>query len=314
MPIPKYDEIMLPLLKVLSDGQAHTKRELTEKMADHFGLTPEERAQMLPSTRATYIKHRTGWAAFGLRKAGLATNPVEGTLQITDEGRKFLATNPSGRLTRPVLMQFEPYRQFVAEMKERGTAAAKKIGASAQVAPDSGSDDETTPEERIESAFVELRETLITELRAKLADIDPFRFEQVVLDLLVAMGYGGSRKEAAAVTQKVGDEGIDGVINEDRLGLDVIYIQAKRWKANVGRPEIQSFVGALAGKKANKGIFITTSSFHGNASEYAAGLHNKVILIDGRRLAELMIEHGIGVAEEHAYSVKKIDSDYFNEA
>jgi restriction system protein len=314
MAIPKYDEIMLPLLKVLSDGQAHTKRELTEKMADHFQLSPEEREQMLPSTRATYIKHRTGWAAFGLRKAGLATNPVEGTLVITDEGRKFLATNPRGRLTRSVLMQFDPYRQFVAELKERGTAAAKKIGAAAQVVPDAGADEHITPEERIESAFAELRETLITELRAKLANVDPFRFEQVVLDLLVKMGYGGSRKEAAAVTQKVGDEGIDGVINEDRLGLDVIYIQAKRWKANVGRPDIQSFVGALAGKKANKGIFITTSSFHDNASEYAAGLHNKVILIDGRRLAELMIEHGIGVAEEHAYSVKKIDSDYFDEA
>ena len=128
------------------------------------------------------------------------------------------------------------------------------------------------------------------------------------------MGYGGSRKEAAAVTQKTGDEGIDGVINEDRLGLDVIYVQAKRWKANVGRPEIQSFVGALAGKKATKGIFITTSAFHDNASDYATGLHQKVILIDGRRLAELMIEHNIGVAEEHAYRVKKIDSDYFDEA
>src|ERR1700730_12527104 len=314
MPIPKYDEIMLPLLKELSDGQSHTKRELTEKMADHFRLTPEERGLMLPSTRATYIKHRTGWAAFGLRKAGLATNPVEGTLVITDEGRKFLATNPSGRLTRSVLMQFEPYRQFVAELKERGTAAAKKIGALPPVAPESAADDQTTPEERIDSAFVELRETLITDLRAKLANVDPFRFEQVVLDLLVAMGYGGSRKEAAAVTQKVGDEGIDGVINEDRLGLDVIYIQAKRWKANVGRPDIQSFVGALAGKKASKGIFITTSSFHDNASEYAAGLHNKVILVDGRRLAELMIEHNIGIAVEHSYSIKKIDSDYFDEA
>src|SRR5205809_5195942 len=153
MAIPKYDEIMLPLLKVLSDAQAHTKRELTEKMADHFGLTPAEREQMLPSTRATYIKHRTGWAAFGLRKAGLATNPVEGTLQITEEGRRFLATNPSGRLTRPVLMQFEPFRQFVAEMKERA-AAARKAGPIAPVAPEPGADDQTTPEERIESAFV----------------------------------------------------------------------------------------------------------------------------------------------------------------
>ena len=175
-------------------------------------------------------------------------------------------------------------------------------------------EDETTPEERIESAFNDLRESLVADLRAKLADVNPFRFEQVVLDLLVAMGYGGSRREAAEVTQKSGDAGIDGVINEDRLGLDVIYVQAKRWKNNVGREEIQNFVGALAGKKASKGVFITTSAFNENAREYAAGLHQKIILIDGRRLAELMIEHGIGVAEEHAYSVKKIDSDYFDEA
>lgn len=313
MAIPKYDEIMLPLLKLLSDGQSHAKRDLMKKMADHFSLTPEERAQMLPSTRVTYIKHRTGWAAFGLRKAGLANNPIEGTLEITDEGRKFLATNPSGRLTRSVLMQFEPYRQFRTEMKERATAAAKKSDASPQVASDGAPDDQITPEERMGSAFAELNAALVTELLSRLAQIDPFRFEQVVLDLLVRMGYGGSFKEAAAVTQKTGDEGIDGVINQDRLGLDVIYIQAKRWKHNVGRPEIQSFVGALAGRKTSKGIFITTSSFHSNATEYAAGLHNKVILVDGRRLAELMIEHGLGVAEEHAYSVKKIDSDYFDE-
>ena len=165
----------------------------------------------------------------------------------------------------------------------------------------------------MEAAFSELKETLISELRTKLATVDPFRFERIVLDLLLAMGYGGSRDEAAAVTQKTGDEGIDGVINQDRLGLDVIYVQAKRWKSGVGRPEIQNFVGALAGKKAGKGIFITTSEIHNNAREYAASLHQKVILIDGRRLADLMIEHGIGVAEEHAYSVKKIDSDYFDE-
>ena len=154
----------------------------------------------------------------------------------------------------------------------------------------------------------------VTDLLSHLAKVDPFRFERVVLDLLVAMGYGGSFKEAAAVTQNTADEGIDGVINEDRLGLDVIYVQAKRWKGNVGRQEIQSFVGALAGKKASKGIFITTSSFGDNATAYAAGLHQKVILIDGRRLAELMIEHDIGVSKGEAYFVKKIDSDYFDEA
>jgi restriction system protein len=171
-----------------------------------------------------------------------------------------------------------------------------------------------TPEERIEAAFSDLNQTLVGELLTRLSTVDPFRFERIVLDLLVAMGYGGSFKEAAAVTQKTGDEGIDGVINEDRLGLDVIYVQAKRWKSSIGRPEIQNFVGALAGKKAAKGIFITTSEFHDNARDYSAGIHQKVILIDGRRLAELMIEHGIGVAEEHAYSVKKIDSDYFEES
>ena len=168
-----------------------------------------------------------------------------------------------------------------------------------------------TPYERIEGAFLELRSALVTQLLDQLATVDPFRFEQIVLDLLVAMGYGGSRKEAAAVTQKTGDEGIDGVINEDRLGLDVIYVQAKRWKNTVGRPEIQSFVGALAGKKASKGIFITTSDFNSYATEYAASLHQKVVLIGGRRLAGLMIDHNVGVAEEHVYRFKRLDSDYF---
>ncbi len=313
MPIPTYDQIMLPLLQALADGQLHPNRELSQRMGDHFQLTPEERASMLPSTRVTRISHRTGWAAFGLRRAGLANNPVQGSLQITDEGKRFLATNP-GKLTSKDLMQFEPFRKFVAGMKQRTAAGTKKTGAVLQPSTDQTPDEHTTPEEQIESAFAELKERLITEVRAKLASIDPFRFEQVVLDLLVKMGYGGSHKEAAAVTQRTGDEGIDGLINEDRLGLDVIYIQAKRWKGNIGRQEIQNFVGALAGKKASKGVFITTSAFNDNATDYAAGLHQKIILIDGRRLAELMIEHNIGVAEEHAYRVKKIDSDYFDEA
>jgi restriction system protein len=303
MAIPKYDEMMLPMLRVLADGAEHSQRELAEQIADHFKLTPQERAERLPKVKATYLRHRLGWAGFSLRRAGLAESPRTGTLQITDEGRMFTATNPN-QLRAADLKRFPAYAAFVERMKSEAEIPETKIETAHE-----------TPEERMESAFAELRETLVTELRSKLADVDPFRFEQIVLDLLVAMGYGGSRKEAAAVTQKVGDEGIDGVINEDRLGLDVIYVQAKRWRAgtNIGRPEIQNFVGALAGKKAAKGIFITTSAFHENAREYVAGLHQKIILIDGRRLAELMIEHGIGVAEEHAYSVKKIDSDYFEE-
>ncbi len=313
MAIPKYDEMMLPLLQLIGDGTEHAYRDLAPKVADHFQLTEEERAEMLPSTQSTYLRNRLGWAGFHLRRAGLADLPREATLRITPEGNALLQ-NPPSKIDRQFLMQFEPFREFMAEQKKRGVAAARTKAAAASRVVSGEEEEEDTPEERIETAFTELRETLIADLLAKLGTVNPFRFEQVVLDLLVAMGYGGSRKEAAAVTQKTGDEGIDGVINEDRLGLDVIYIQAKRWKHSVGRPEIQNFVGALAGKKASKGVFITTSSFHGNASDYAAGLHQKVILIDGRRLAELMIEHGIGVAEEHAYSVKKIDSDYFDEA
>ena len=287
MPVPKYDEMMLPLLRILADGAEHPQRELANQIADRFKLTPADRAERLPKVKATYLRHRLGWAGFSLRRAGLAESPRTGSLQITDEGRNFLATNPS-QLRAADLKRFPTYAAFVERMKSETNIPETKIESTHE-----------TPEERIEAAFSELSETLITELRAKLANVDPFRFEQVVLDLLVAMGYGGSRKEAAAVTQRVGDEGIDGVINEDR--------------PNVGRPEIQNFVGALAGRKAAKGIFITTSAFHDNAREYVAGLHQKIILIDGRRLAELMIEHGIGVAEEHAYRVKKIDSDYFEE-
>jgi restriction system protein len=302
MAVPKYDEMMLPVLRILGDGAEHSQRELAEQIADHFKLTPQERAERLPKVKATYLRHRLGWAGFSLRRAGLAQSPRTGTLQITDEGRTFLATNPS-QLRAADLKRFPAYAAFVERMKSEAEIPETKIESAHE-----------TPEERIEAAFSDLNQTLVGELLTRLSTVDPFRFERIVLDLLVAMGYGGSFKEAAAVTQKTGDEGIDGVINEDRLGLDVIYVQAKRRKSSIGRPDIQNFVGALAGKKAAKGIFITTSEFHDNARDYAAGIHQKVILIDGQRLAELMIEHGIGVAEEHAYSVKKIDSDYFDEA
>src|SRR5205809_1262994 len=302
MAIPKYDEMMLPILRILGSGAEHTQRELAEQIADHFKLTPQERAERLPKVKATYLRHRLGWAGFSLRRSGLAESPRTGTLQITDEGRRFLASTPS-QLRAADLKRFPAYAAFVERMKSEAEIPETKIESAHE-----------TPEERIEAAFSDLNQTLVGELLTRLSTVDPFRFERIVLDLLVAMGYGGSFKEAAAVTQKTGDEGIDGVINEDRLGLDVIYVQAKRWKSSIGRPEIQNFVGALAGKKAAKGIFITTSEFHDNARDYAAGIHQKVILIDGRRLAELMIEHGIGVAVEHAYSVKKIDSDYFEES
>jgi restriction system protein len=300
---------MLPLLRLLADGKEHLNRDLALRIAEELNLTSEERNAMQPGNKSTYLRNRIAWAGIYLRKAGLAESTKESTLKITQDGMNLLK-NPPPKLSRQALMQFPPFRDYLDAQKKQLTIARSRVAVAA---PTPDEEEESTPEERIEAAFLQLRETLVADLLARLAITDPFRFEQVVLDLLVAMGYGGSRREAAAVTQKTGDEGIDGVINEDRLGLDVIYVQAKRWTSNVGRPEIQGFVGALAGKRANKGIFITTSEFHENATEYANALPTKVILIGGRRLAELMIEHGIGVAEEHAYSMKKIDSDYFEE-
>jgi restriction system protein len=306
MPIPTYDQLLTPLL-ALAAREDLTRRSGTEAMIREFNLSPAEAEQRLPSGGATYIRNRVGWAMSFLTKGGLIAKTVPRTYRATDAGQKFLSDHPQG-IKLADLEAIPGWAEAWNTRAKKREAAAGIAGGESQTAATS------TPYERIEGAFSELRETLISDLQSQLAKTDPFRFEQVVLDLLVAMGYGGSRKEAAAVTRKTGDEGIDGVINEDRLGLDVIYVQAKRWKGNVGRQEIQSFVGALAGKKASKGVFITTSEFNGNATDYAEGLHQKVILIDGRRLAELMIEHNIGVAEEHAYRIKKIDSDYFDEA
>ncbi len=306
MAIPTYDQLLKPLLE-LAAKEDITRRSATEAMSRQFHLSADEIERRLPSGGATYIRNRVGWAMSFLTKGGLIAKAAPKTYRITEFGQEFLSKHPQA-ITLADLEAIPGWEEaWKPKEKKRGTPTlVSGLDAEARA----------TPYERIEAAFSELRETLIADLQSQLARVDPFRFEQVVLDLLVKMGYGGSVKEAAAVTRKTGDEGIDGVINEDRLGLDVIYVQAKRWKAgaNIGRPEIQNFVGALAGKKAAKGIFITTSAFHENAREYVAGLHQKIILIDGRRLAELMIEHGIGVAEEHAYSVKKIDSDYFDEA
>jgi restriction system protein len=214
--------------------------------------------------------------------------------------------NPPKRIDRQFLARYPAFEKF---------ATARRTPTAAPIPPEaSRATAEETPDEQIEEAFRELNETLAVELAAQIAKMDPYRFEQLVVDLLFAMGYGGSREEAAKVTKKSGDEGIDGVINEDRLGLDVIYIQAKRWQAQVGRKEIQSFVGALAGKQAHKGVFITTSTFSQNAFEYARSVPQKVVLIDGDRLGSLMLEHNIGVSVARTLAIKKIDSDYFEEA
>ena len=305
MAVPKYDELTWPLLETLRDGTQRTTREIADRLAQHFSLSTEDQEVRLNSGGQTFLMNRTGWAGFYLMKAGLLTRPRKSCWQITPEGQALLQ-QPPVKLDRTYLMRFPAFRDFV--QRPRKSSSGEEI-----IPSEATSADPLPPNERIEEALAQLNESLASDLREQLARMDPFRFEQLVVDLLFAMGYGGSREEAARVTKKTGDEGIDGVINEDRLGLDVIYIQAKRWQGSVGRKEIQSFVGALAGQQASKGVFITTSTFVSTALDYARSVPQKVILIDGPRLAELMIEHNIGVTPIRTISLKRIDSDYFEE-
>lgn len=278
-------------------------------LAKHFKLTEDEQNEVLPSGSQRRWHNRANWACYDLFRAGLLDRPKRGIYVITEEGKRIAEQKPK-LIDRDFLMQFP---QFVKFAQATGTKkGGKKEGKSEDLENDVPTKGKT-PEELIGAAFLMLHAALKKELLDLVAKMDPFRFEQLVLDLMVAMGYGGSREEAAQVTKASGDEGIDGVINEDRLGLDVIYLQAKRWQQTVGRREIQSFVGALAGQQAHKGVFITTSDFADTAVAYAKKVPQKVILIDGDRLADLMIQPNIGVSKSHAYEVKHIDGDYFDQ-
>lgn len=303
MSIPNYQELMLPLLRVLGTAEKDLhQKECTQRVADALQLTEEQREARLPSGLQTYIHNRIGWAGWYMQQAGLVMKPKKGSMRITDEGRALLAKNPA-TVDNKLLATYSNYRDKVL----------KESDSDEGIAPPVAAPNELTPTDQVEEAHQKLNQILATELLDLMARMDPYKFEQLVVDLLFAMGYGGSREEAARVTKKSGDEGIDGIINEDRLGLDVIYVQAKRWQASVGRAEIQSFVGALVGKHAHKGVFITTSDFHKTAVEYARGVQHKVVLINGQRLADLMIEHGVGVSTVRTLHLKRIDSDYFEE-
>lgn len=305
MPIPEYNEIKVPALELLADGKVRRASETYDVLAHSFGLTPTERAEVLPSGTQRRWENRVLWALYDLYRAGLLSKPKRGTYVITEVGRQVAQQKPK-LIDRAFLMQFPSFAEWMQSPDESGKDGGGTGEPKPVVNPPAG-----TPEEAIASAHQVLNQALRAEVLELVKRIDPLRFEQLVLDLLLAMGYGGSREEAARVTQASHDEGIDGVINEDRLGLDVIYLQAKRWQQTVGRKEIQSFVGALAGQQANKGVFITTSGFAETAIEYARKVSQKVILIDGDRLADLMIQHNIGVSRKQTYEVKQIDSDYF---
>jgi len=301
MSIPDYQSIMLPLLKSLSDMKEHTFRETVDKLAMEFNLTDEERKELLPSGRQPVFNNRVGWARTYLKKAVLIEAPKRGFIKISERGNETLSKNPS-KIDLKFLNQYPEFIEF-RKAKKGATSAP----TSTKTIPH-----EATPLEALETAFQEIQEDLSSELLQTVIQSQPDFFEQLVIDVLIGMGYGGSKREAGQALGRTGDGGIDGIIKEDKLGLDIIYIQAKRWENTVvGRPEIQKFAGALQGRRARKGIFITTSKFSKEAHEYTRNIERKIILIDGKQLAELMIEYSIGVSEVATYKVKRIDTDYF---
>jgi restriction system protein len=302
MPIPDFQTLMRPLLAAHEDGAEHINRDLVSELADQFELTEDERREMLPSGGARLFDNRVGWAKTHISQAGLLESPRRAVSVITERGRSVLRDHPD-RVDLRVLGTFEDYKEFRNRRKT----------PEEQAEPEEEATDTQTPEESLENAYQKVRRQIEAELLSSIMDNPPDFLERVVVDLVVRMGYGGSRKDAGEALGRSGDEGIDGIIKEDPLGLDIIYLQAKRWEGTVGRPEIQKFAGALQGQRARKGIFITTSGFSAEALDYVSMIDSKIILIDGTRLAKLMFDHGIGVSSASIYEVKRIDSDYFTD-
>lgn len=297
MAIPDYQSIMLPLLGLAQDGASHRIRDAVDHIAQLFQLTADERRERMPDGRRSRLQYNTQWSRTYLKKAGLLEDPKRGEFRITDRGQRVLADKPES-IDAKFLQQFDEFNRFIGRRQSSQPLLH---------------DPDHPPEDSLQVAYQTLRDNLAADLLEQLKRSSPAFFERLVVDVLVGMGYGGSRREAGEAIGQAGDEGIDGIIKEDRLGLDIIYIQAKRWEKTIGRPEVQRFAGALQGKRARKGVFITTSSFSRDAVDYAEAIDTKVILIAGARLAELMIEHGVGVTTEATYEIKRIDVDYFDD-
>lgn len=305
MTIPGYQEFMLPLLKLAADGKEHTITDAIEQLAQQMRLTPEQRALMLPSGTQTLLYNRVTWALTYLTKSLLLQKTGRGVFKVAPRGVEVLKRNPV-RIDNAFLGQFPEYKVF--ETKRISTA----LGPVEEKAANPETDSDTTPEEQIEAAHTEMNNALADDLLCRVRAGSPKFFEHLVMRLLTAMGYGGGLVDRAEVTGKSGDDGIDGVIREDRLGLDMVYVQAKKWDNSVGPGEIDKFVGSLSRKKATKGVFITSGEFTKGAERAAAEAKLNVRLIDGDELAELMIACNVGVAEAVTYTVKKVDSDFFD--
>jgi restriction system protein len=301
MAIPDYESLMLPLLQFASDGKEHRVREAIEFLSNKFRLTEQERKELLPSGTGRVIVNREGWAATHLKACLLIESTKHGYFKITQRGIDVLSRNPT-EINIKFLEQFPEYAEFKKVKKE---LPGKELDRNKyEISPQ-------TPEEIIGDAYEELNRNLKQELLENIKSASPDFFEDLVVGLLVKMGYGGSRSDAGQSVGGSGDEGIDGIIKEDKLGLDAIYIQAKRWENTISRPEVQKFAGALQGQRAKKGILITTSAFTKEAVQYASNIESKIVLIDGEKLAQLMIEHNVGVSTTASYEVKQIDTDYF---
>lgn len=301
---PTFETFMLPYLQGLSDGQTHTNADMAEYCAKALNLSKEDKAEKTKKGTAYRYYDRSQWAGTYLRQAGLAQSCGYGKTSITQAGKDLLAQNPS-HIGRELLTKYPLFRDFQSRTKKSKDEGEITYKCEAAM---------KTPQERIDEAFSEISSNLADELLSAIKKQSPQFFEHLVVKLLVAMGYGGSLEDAASVTQYSHDEGIDGIIKEDKLGLDNIYVQAKRYDTGiVGRKEIQSFVGALSGKGATKGIFITTSSFTKDAKEYKPASNIKIVLIDGQQLSNHMIDFNIGVNTKQVYEVKRLDTDFFSE-
>jgi len=309
MAVPDFQSLTLPVLKEFADGLEHATKDIRQRVANKLGLTVEDVAEKVPSGTQTRLANRVAWAHIYMKQAGLLESVRRGIYQITPRGREVLAAPPP-QINLHFLEQYQDYRDFRA--RQYPTAANHEARASVEP-PEKHEGSILTPDEQIRTGYHLLKANLAAQLLDRVRQASPAFFEQLVVEVLVAMGYGGSQEDAAQVVGKSGDGGIDGIIKEDRLGLESIYVQAKRWDATVGRPTIQQFAGALHGNRARKGVVITTSNFSREAIEYVKSLQTTIVLIDGPQLADYMIEFGVGVSDVETIKLRRLDEDYFGE-
>ncbi len=322
MPVPDYQSLMRPLLQLASDGKEHSHSEAVEAIAQQLQLSEADRRELIPSGSEPKFDNRVGWARTYLKKAALLESTGRSKFCITQRGQEVLRVNPV-RVDNTVLRRFPEFQEFQRKSGRRdasSSTATKANGGNGHLVQPTLSSElleveelQQTPQETLDASYQLLRRNLAQELLDRVKASSPRFFERLVVDLLVAMGYGGSRKDAGQAVGQSGDGGIDGIIKEDRLGLDAVYIQAKRWEGTVGRPIVQGFAGSLEGQRARKGVLITTSQFSNDAKEYVNRIEKKIVLIDGEQLAQYMIDFGVGVAEVQTYVVKKVDGDYFGD-